>query len=178
MGDLYLNIVESKNRDSGGFDRQSVILFAEDLQEFLKGFDESLKVLEKAARGKKHTGGESSPRRSAPRLGGGAGKGSARREEGREHTNRSEKRERANERGDRTERGERHERSERHERGDRTERGERYERGERGEKRGRTGEHSGRSFRGGERGKNADRGGRNDRGSKDVKRIVVKKKDM
>ncbi|MDR0503001.1 MAG: DUF3276 family protein [Treponema sp.] len=56
MGDLYLNIVESKNRDEGGFDRQSVILFADDLQEFLKGFDESLKVLEKAAREKRHKG--------------------------------------------------------------------------------------------------------------------------
>ena len=50
MGDLYLNIVESKNRDTGGFDRQSVILFADDLQEFLKGFDESLRVLEKEIR--------------------------------------------------------------------------------------------------------------------------------
>jgi len=56
MGDLYLNIVESKNRDNGGFERQSVILFADDLQEFLKGFDESLKVLEKAVRKKKHSG--------------------------------------------------------------------------------------------------------------------------
>lgn len=53
MGDLYLNIVESKNRDEGGFDRQSVILFAEDLQEFLRGFDESLKVLEKTVREKR-----------------------------------------------------------------------------------------------------------------------------
>ena len=50
MGDLYLNIVESKNRDAGGFDRQSVILFADDLQEFLKGFDESLRVLEREMR--------------------------------------------------------------------------------------------------------------------------------
>jgi hypothetical protein len=53
MGDLYLNIVESKNRDSGGFDRQSVVLFAEDLTDFLKGFDESLRVLEKAEREKR-----------------------------------------------------------------------------------------------------------------------------
>jgi hypothetical protein len=60
MGDLYLNIVESKNRDNGGFERQSVILFADDLQEFLKGFDESLKVLEKAVRDKRH----SKPRRN------------------------------------------------------------------------------------------------------------------
>jgi len=56
MGDLYLNIVESKNRDNGGFDRQSVILFSEDLQEFLKGFDESLKIMEKAIREKRQTG--------------------------------------------------------------------------------------------------------------------------
>jgi len=60
MGDLYLNIVESKNRDNGGFERQSVILFADDLQEFLKGFDESLKVLEKTVRDKRH----SKPKRS------------------------------------------------------------------------------------------------------------------
>ena len=62
MGDLYLNIVESKNRDNGGFDRQSVILFADDLQEFLKGFDESLRVLEKAMREKRHSGEPGSQR--------------------------------------------------------------------------------------------------------------------
>ena len=50
MGDLYLNIVESKNREDGAFDRQSVILFADDLQEFLKGFDDSLRVMEKEMR--------------------------------------------------------------------------------------------------------------------------------
>jgi hypothetical protein len=53
MGDLYLNIVESKNQETGGFERQSVILFAEDLSEFLAGFEESLRVLEKAVREKK-----------------------------------------------------------------------------------------------------------------------------
>ena len=53
LGDLYLNIVESKNRDEGGFERQSVILFADDLQSFLQGFDEALRVLEKAQREKR-----------------------------------------------------------------------------------------------------------------------------
>jgi len=53
LGDLYLNIVESKNREEGGFERQSVILFAEDLQNFLQGFDDALHVLEKAAREKR-----------------------------------------------------------------------------------------------------------------------------
>jgi hypothetical protein len=57
MGDIYLNIVESKNRDTGGFDRQSIVLFADDLQEFLKGFDETLRVMEKAVREKRRSGG-------------------------------------------------------------------------------------------------------------------------
>jgi hypothetical protein len=61
LGDLYLNIVESKNKDSGGFERQSVILFADDLAEFLKGFDDSLRALEKAMKEK---------RRGAPREAG------------------------------------------------------------------------------------------------------------
>jgi hypothetical protein len=53
MGDLYLNMVESKNKETSGFDRQSLVLFADDLSEFLKGFDEALKVLDKAQREKK-----------------------------------------------------------------------------------------------------------------------------
>jgi hypothetical protein len=56
LGDLYLNIVESKNQAPGGFERQSVILFADDLAEFLKGFDESLRVLEKAVKEKRKSG--------------------------------------------------------------------------------------------------------------------------
>jgi len=68
LGDLYLNIVESKNRDEGGFERQSIILFSEDLQEFLQGFDESLKVLEKSVREKRRSSkGEAAARRSPPR---------------------------------------------------------------------------------------------------------------
>ena len=69
MGDLYLNIVESKNREIGGFDRQSVILFADDLQEFLKGFDESLRVLEKAVREKRHSGPGEQKRSSGEKFG-------------------------------------------------------------------------------------------------------------
>jgi hypothetical protein len=67
LGDLYLNIVESKNRETGGFERQSVILFADDLTEFLQGFDESLRVLEKAVREKK----KGVPRAQAEKPGGG-----------------------------------------------------------------------------------------------------------
>jgi len=67
MGDLYLNIVESKNRDDGGFDRQSVILFADDLQEFLKGFDESLRVLEKEIRERRRSARPARPPRDDAR---------------------------------------------------------------------------------------------------------------
>ncbi|MDR1901269.1 MAG: DUF3276 family protein [Treponema sp.] len=66
LGDLYLNIVESKNKETGGFERQSVIVFAEDLREFLTGFDESLRVLEKAVREQKRNAA-SEGRPKAPR---------------------------------------------------------------------------------------------------------------
>jgi hypothetical protein len=89
LGDLYLNIVESKNKETGGFERQSVILFAEDLQDFLKGFDESLRVMEKAVREQRRgrrseTGedGEGRERRSRPEPEE-AGKRPGRRPEGR-----------------------------------------------------------------------------------------------
>ncbi|MDR1420355.1 MAG: DUF3276 family protein [Treponema sp.] len=76
LGDLYLNIVESKNRETGGFERQSVILFADDLAEFLKGFDESLRVLEKAEREKRRNAGGGAPFPGS--AGGGRGAGSGR----------------------------------------------------------------------------------------------------
>lgn len=86
LGDLYLNVVESKNRDDGGFDRQSVILFADDLQEFLKGFDDALRAMEKEVRERRRSSRAARPRDGAP--------------DGRERGERGE-------RGDRSERGER-----------------------------------------------------------------------
>jgi hypothetical protein len=85
LGDLYLNIVESKNRETGGFERQSVILFADDLQEFLGGFDESLRVLEKALRERRRrpsgAGSGEAPARGAGRrdAAGGEASGEGRR---------------------------------------------------------------------------------------------------
>lgn len=91
LGDLYLNIVESKNKDIGGFDRQSIVLFADDLTNFLKGFEDSLRVLEKASREKKRgtdsrsrtdrlekEGGEERSRDPRPAF----GKGTHRKEQG------------------------------------------------------------------------------------------------
>ena len=56
LGDLYLNIVESKNKETGGFERQSVIVFADDLPAFLGEFDKALKNLEKIVREQKQGG--------------------------------------------------------------------------------------------------------------------------
>ncbi|MDR2446222.1 MAG: DUF3276 family protein [Treponema sp.] len=69
LGDIYLNIVESKNKDEGGFDRQSVVLFADDLTQFLGGFEEALKVMDKADREKKRAarGALHGDARGAPR---------------------------------------------------------------------------------------------------------------
>ncbi|MDR2194074.1 MAG: DUF3276 family protein [Treponema sp.] len=64
LGDIYLTIVESKNKDEGGFERQSVVLFADDLTQFLGGFEDALKVMDKADREKKRTARASSQRDS------------------------------------------------------------------------------------------------------------------
>ena len=156
MGDLYLNIVESKNRDNGGFDRQSVILFADDLQEFLKGFDESLRVLEKAVREKRQSGRE----------------GVKREDKGEEKSERKERSYNGEERSERKERsfkgGERGERKERSFRGE--EKGERKERSFKGE---RKSEHGERSFKGERKGERTERSyksdGRGERGGKGFK---------
>ncbi|MDR2518753.1 MAG: DUF3276 family protein [Spirochaetaceae bacterium] len=71
MGDLYLNVVESKGRESGGFERQSVIVFAEDLAEFLAGFDESLRAMERQGKQRNKPAGPQKeagePREGEPR---------------------------------------------------------------------------------------------------------------
>ncbi|MCL2244623.1 MAG: DUF3276 family protein [Treponema sp.] len=172
MGDLYLNIVESKNRENGGFDRQSVILFADDLQVFLKGFDESLKALEKSMREKRHSGGEIKNNNDSKRE------------------NKFRRTERSEERDHRGERGERKRRSDYEDKGGKSERGERdrprvnrkstsdrwSERGER-KRNNPGGEKSSRS-QSGER----DSGGRrsspgSDTGKRGSKRVIVRKRD-
>ena len=46
-GDLFLNIVESKKHDNAGFERHSVIVFDEDMEEFLKEFDRAVGFIKK-----------------------------------------------------------------------------------------------------------------------------------
>ncbi len=51
-GDVFLQIVESKNREGSDFDRHQIAIFAEDLQKFLKGMDDSLSFIEKERKNK------------------------------------------------------------------------------------------------------------------------------
>ena len=46
-GDLFLNIVESKKQDGSGFERHSVIVFDEDLEGFLREFDQAIEFIQK-----------------------------------------------------------------------------------------------------------------------------------
>jgi len=49
LGDLFMTLVESKPNEGEGFDRHQVVVFADDLREFLKSFDESLRFMEREA---------------------------------------------------------------------------------------------------------------------------------
>jgi hypothetical protein len=44
-GDLFLNIVESKKHTDSEFERHSVIVFNEDLESFLEGFQKAVQYI-------------------------------------------------------------------------------------------------------------------------------------
>lgn len=46
-GDVFLQIVESKNRDGGESDRHQIAIFSDDMQKFLQGMEKSLDFIEK-----------------------------------------------------------------------------------------------------------------------------------
>jgi hypothetical protein len=50
MGDVFLTIVESKPTETEAFDRRSIVIFRENLQDFLKAFQGALKYMEKPGR--------------------------------------------------------------------------------------------------------------------------------
>jgi len=45
LGDVFLNIVESKKNGEDQFERRSVIVFKEDLASFLEAFDASIRFI-------------------------------------------------------------------------------------------------------------------------------------
>ncbi len=46
-GDVFLQVVESKNKNGDEFDRHAIVVFADDMQKFCKGLEESLGFIEK-----------------------------------------------------------------------------------------------------------------------------------
>ncbi len=48
-GDLYLTVVESKPTESGDFDRRSIVIFQDNMDEFLKAFGKSKMAMDEAA---------------------------------------------------------------------------------------------------------------------------------
>ena len=49
-GDLFLNIVESKKHSDSGFERHSVIVFQEDLEDFLAEFEKAVSFIKNSKR--------------------------------------------------------------------------------------------------------------------------------
>ena len=47
MGDVFLQIVESKKGDGADFDRHQIAIFADDMQSVLRGLEDSLRFIEK-----------------------------------------------------------------------------------------------------------------------------------
>ena len=46
-GDVFLQVVESKSRNGEDYDRHAICIFAEDMQKFFKGLDDSVSFIEK-----------------------------------------------------------------------------------------------------------------------------------
>ena len=46
-GDVFLQVVESKSRNGEDYDRHAICIFAEDMQKFFKGLDESIAFIDK-----------------------------------------------------------------------------------------------------------------------------------
>lgn len=47
LGDLFLNIVESKKHGEDSFERRSIIVFQEDLKQFLDEFERAVSFMNK-----------------------------------------------------------------------------------------------------------------------------------
>lgn len=51
-GDVFLQVVESKNMEGTGFDRHAIVVFEDDMQKFLQGLESTLKFIEKNRKAK------------------------------------------------------------------------------------------------------------------------------
>lgn len=57
-GDVFLQVVESKSKNGEDFDRHAIVVFAEDMQKFFKGLDDSLAFIDKDQKDKKKIAAE------------------------------------------------------------------------------------------------------------------------
>ena len=57
-GDVFLQVVESKNMEGTGFDRHAIVVFEDDMQKFLQGLESTLKFIEKNHKNKLKTAAE------------------------------------------------------------------------------------------------------------------------
>jgi hypothetical protein len=53
MGDMFLTVVESKPNETEGFERRSVVVFREDMADFVRAFQGALSFMEKPETAKK-----------------------------------------------------------------------------------------------------------------------------
>jgi hypothetical protein len=67
MGDMFLTVVESKPSETEGFERRSVVVFREDMTEFVKAFQGALSYMEKPERGSKSLDFSPAPEAAARR---------------------------------------------------------------------------------------------------------------
>ena len=72
-GDVFLQIVESKNKDGADFDRHQIAIFSEDMQKFLQGMEKSLEFIEKDRKAKQKAAKEKRAAKDAKYSKGAAG---------------------------------------------------------------------------------------------------------
>jgi len=61
-GDLFLNVVESKKHGDDGFERHAIVLFKEDLEDFMEHFNQALSFMKKGKSGGSSSGEFRRPR--------------------------------------------------------------------------------------------------------------------
>ena len=74
-GDVFLQIVESKNRDGVEADRHQIAIFAEDMQKFLQGMNKSLEFIEKDRKARQKAAKEKRAAKDAAYAKGGSASG-------------------------------------------------------------------------------------------------------
>lgn len=64
-GDVFLQVVESKSKNGEDFDRHAIVIFAEEMQKFCKGFENSLSFIEKNQKEQKKKAAEKKASKAA-----------------------------------------------------------------------------------------------------------------